>query len=121
MAMSDAGTTLAIGIGLQNAPEGIAVAVALLASGYTRTQSFVVAGLTGVVEPVAGLIGAYAASLSELALPWALTFAADAMNYVISHEIIPETHRHGYESEATLGLTVGLVTMLFLDVAYGSG
>jgi ZIP family zinc transporter len=115
------GTTLAIGIGLQNAPEGLAVAVALLASGYTRAHSFAVAGLTGMVEPVAGLIGALAASLSELALPWALTFAAGAMIYVISHEIIPETHRHGYENEATLGLTVGLVAMLYLDVAYGAG
>lgn len=115
------GTTLAIGIGLQNAPEGLAVAVALLASGYTRTYAFLVASLTGLVEPVAGLVGAYAVSFSELILPWALTFAAGAMIYVISHEIIPETHRHGYESEATLGLTVGLVTMLFLDVAYGSG
>ncbi|MGE0854035.1 MAG: ZIP family metal transporter [Hyphomicrobiaceae bacterium] len=113
------GTTLAIGIGLQNAPEGLAVAVALLASGYTRTHAFAVAGLTGAVEPISGLIGAYAVSLSELALPWALTFAAGAMIYVISHEIIPETHRHGYEDEATFGLTVGLVAMLFLDVAYG--
>jgi ZIP family zinc transporter len=113
------GTTLAIGIGLQNAPEGLAVAVALLASGYARMYSFLVASLTGLVEPVAGLVGAYAVSLSEVVLPWALTFAAGAMIYVISHEIIPETHRHGYENEATLGLTVGLVAMLFLDVAYG--
>jgi ZIP family zinc transporter len=113
------GLTLAIGIGLQNAPEGLAVAVALLASGYTRVQSFLVASLTGLVEPVAGLAGAYAVSLSQLVLPWALTFAAGAMLYVISHEIIPETHRHGYENQATLGLAIGIVAMLFLDVAFG--
>jgi ZIP family zinc transporter len=53
-------------------------------------------------------------------LPWALTFAAGAMVYVISHEIIPETHRHGFENEATLGLTIGLVVMMFLDIALGS-
>jgi len=113
------GTTLAIGIGLQNAPEGLAVALALLSCGYTRGYAFAIAGLTGLVEPVAGLGGAYAVSLSQLVLPWALTFAAGAMLYVISHEIIPETHRHGFENEATLGLTIGLVVMMFLDVAFG--
>jgi ZIP family zinc transporter len=114
------GTTLAIGIGLQNAPEGLAVALALLSCGYTKGYAFAVAGLTGLVEPVAGLAGAYAVSLSQLMLPWALTFAAGAMVYVISHEIIPETHRHGFENQATLGLTIGLVVMMFLDVAFGS-
>jgi ZIP family zinc transporter len=114
------GTTLAVGIGLQNAPEGLAVALALLSCGYTRGYAFAVAGLTGLVEPMAGLLGAYAVSLSQLVLPWALTFAAGAMVYVISHEIIPETHRHGFENDATLGLTIGLVVMMFLDVAFGS-
>jgi ZIP family zinc transporter len=114
------GTTLAIGIGLQNAPEGLAVALALLSCGYQKGYAFAVASLTGLVEPVAGLVGAYAVSLSQLMLPWALTFAAGAMVYVISHEIIPETHRHGFENEATLGLTIGLVAMMFLDVAFGA-
>lgn len=113
------GTTLAVGIGLQNAPEGLAVAVALLSIGYSRASAFAIAGLTGMVEPVAGLAGAYALSIAHFMLPWALTFAAGAMIYVISHEIIPETHRHGYEKEATIGLTVGLVVMMFLDVAFG--
>jgi ZIP family zinc transporter len=114
------GTALAIGIGLQNAPEGLAVALALLTCGYTKGYAFAVAGLTGLVEPVAGLLGAYAVSLSQFVLPWALTFAAGAMIYVISHEIIPETHRHGFENQATLGLTIGLVVMMFLDVAFAS-
>ncbi len=114
-----AGTTLAIGIGLQNAPEGLAVAVALMAVGYSRLHAFLTASLTGAVEPVAGLIGAYAVSLSQQMLPWALPFAAGAMIYVISHEIIPETHRNGYEKRATFGLMLGLVIMLFLDVVFG--
>jgi ZIP family zinc transporter len=113
------GSVLAFGIGLQNAPEGLAVALALLSCGYSRLRSFGVATLTGLVEPVAGLLGAYAVTLSYTTLPWALTFAAGAMIYVISHEILPETHRHGFEKQATLGLTLGLVTMMFLDVAFG--
>jgi len=113
------GTTLAIGIGLQNAPEGLAVALALTTIGYGRLRAFAVAAVTGMVEPVAGLMGAVAVSLSEFILPWALTFAAGAMIYVISHEIIPETHRHGNENAATAGLTVGLVAMMILDVALG--
>jgi ZIP family zinc transporter len=112
------GVTLATGIGLQNAPEGLAVAVALLSYNYSRLYAVTVAALTGLVEPVAGLAGAYAVSVSQALLPYALTFAAGAMLYVISHEIIPETHSHGFENEATLGLTVGLVAMMFLDVAF---
>jgi zinc transporter, ZIP family len=77
------------------------------------------AGLTGAVEPVAGIMGAFAVSLSSIILPGALAFAAGAMLYVISHEIIPETHRNGYDNEATFGLMVGLVVMLILDVAFG--
>jgi ZIP family zinc transporter len=71
-----------------------------------------------MVEPVMGLLGAYAVSQSQLILPWALTFAAGAMLYVISHEIVPETHSHGYENEATTGLTIGMLVMMFLDVGF---
>ena len=114
-----AGTALAVGIGLQNAPEGLAVALALVAASYSRSYAFAIASLTGVVEPAAGLLGAYAVSLSELVLPWALSFAAGAMLYVISHEIIPETHSYGYDNEATWGLTIGLVVMLLMEVLFG--
>lgn len=110
---------LAVGIGLQNAPEGLAVAVALLAEGYSRRQSFLIAGLTAIVEPLGGFLGASVVTLSQQLLPFALTFAAGAMIYVISHEIIPETHTRGFQKEATAGLTVGLVLMMFLDVAFG--
>jgi ZIP family zinc transporter len=113
------GTTLAIGIGLQNLPEGMAVAVALLGLGYDRWFAFWVALLTGLIEPVGGLIGVVVVSVSEPLLPWGLTFAAGAMIYVISHEIIPETHRHGNQARATAGLVLGLVLMMVLDVVLG--
>nr|WP_040615205.1 ZIP family metal transporter [Oceanicola granulosus] len=113
------GLPLAIGIGLQNAPEGLAVAVSLLGEGYSRLRAFVIAALTGLVEPLGGLFGAGIVSISEPLLPWALAFAAGAMLYVISHEIIPETHRRGHQNRATAGLAVGLVVMLFLDVWLG--
>jgi ZIP family zinc transporter len=113
------GTTLAIGIGLQNAPEGLAVAVALLGLGYSKWFSFLVALTTGLVEPIGGVLGAAIITYSEPFLPWGLAFAAGAMIYIISHEIIPETHRHGYQNAATAGLLIGLVLMLFLDVTLG--
>ena len=109
------GLPLALGIGLQNAPEGLAVAVALAGEGYRRRFAVGVAALTGLVEPVAGVLAALVVSASEALLPWALAFAAGAMLFVINHEIIPETHRRGFEGSATLGLSVGLVAMLFLD------
>jgi len=113
------GTSLAIGIGLQNAPEGLAVAVALVSQRYSRMYAFMVALLTGLVEPLGGLIGAAAVTVSQHLLPWVLAFAAGAMLYVIYHEIIPETHRHGAQKEATAGLTIGLLTMMLLDVTFG--
>jgi zinc transporter, ZIP family len=113
------GLPLALGIGLQNAPEGLAVAVYLLAEGYARLRAWGVAALTGVVEPIGGLLGAGIISMSQPLLPWGLAFAAGAMLYVISHEIIPETHRSGHQKKATLGLSIGLVLMLFLDVWLG--
>lgn len=110
------GTALAIGIGLQNMPEGLAVALSLLTLRYSRLQAFLAAALTGLVEPVGGVLGASAVVLAGSLLPWGLAFAAGAMIFVISHEIIPETHRRGLATEGTAGLMVGLVTMMFLDV-----
>jgi ZIP family zinc transporter len=112
------GTVLATGIALQNAPEGLAVALALLSVGYGRGKAFAIAGLTGLVEPVTGTLGAYAVSFSQLLLPWAMGFAAGAMIYVISHEIIPETHRHGSQAAATAGLMIGLAAMMLLDIVF---
>jgi len=115
----EGGMPLALGIGLQNAPEGLAVAVALLAEGYPKWHAWRIAALTGLVEPVGGLLGAGVITLSEPLLPWGLAFAAGAMLYVISHEIIPDIHRNGNQNKATLGFAIGLVIMLFLDVWLG--
>jgi ZIP family zinc transporter len=110
------GLALATGIGLQNAPEGLAVAVALRGQGYSALRAFWIATLTGLVEPVGGLLGVSLVHVSVYVLPIGLTFAAGAMLYIISHEIIPETHRHGHQNRATTGLIFGLVLMLLLDV-----
>ncbi|SER80932.1 zinc transporter, ZIP family [Vreelandella subterranea] len=116
----EGGMPLAIGIGLQNMPEGLAVAIALMGEGYSRVRSWTIAALTGLIEPIGGLFGASIISVSQILLPWGMAFAAGAMLYVISHEIIPETHRCGHQKKATSGLAIGLVIMLFLDVWLGA-
>ena len=115
-----AGTATALGIGLQNIPEGLAVGAALISIGLSRGRAVLWALGTGLVEPVAGLIGvATVAAVSGL-LPWALGFAAGAMIYVVAAEIIPHTHRTEPKTgEATAGLMVGLALMMFLDVVLG--
>ncbi len=114
------GVALAIGIGLQNLPEGFAVAVALLGiKGMTPWRAAGIALLTGLLEPVGGAIGAGLVTTSVLLLPWGLAFAAGAMLFVISNEIIPETHAQGNEREATAGLMIGFVVMMVLDVTLG--
>lgn len=112
-------SALAMGIGLQNIPEGLAVAVALASAGTSRWKAFAVGTATGLVEPIGGFLGAAIVSLFAPVLPWALAFAAGAMIYIVSHEIIPETHSRGNQRQATAGLVVGLAAMMFLDVALG--
>jgi ZIP family zinc transporter len=111
------GTILALAIGLQNVPEGLAVAAALVSVGYSRSTSVAVSLGTGLIEPIAGLFGAAAVSLFNPLLPWGMGFAAGAMLFVISHEIIPETHRKGHEALASGGFMVGFATMMMLDVS----
>ncbi len=111
------GLAVTIAIALQDMPEGFAVALALLALGYTPMAAVMVALGTGVVETLGGLFGVGVVSLSAALLPAALAFAAGAMLFVISHEVIPETHRRGHETPATFGLLIGFVLMMFLDVA----
>ncbi len=111
------GLIVAIAIGLQNIPEGSGVAFPLVREGYSRSKAIFYATLSGLVEPVAGLIGVLAVTLSSSILPYALAFAAGAMIYVISDEIIPESHRKGFEKEATFGLIAGFIVMMFLDNA----
>jgi ZIP family zinc transporter len=114
-----AGYATAFGIGLQNMPEGLAVALSLAAVGYGRVFSFVVALLTGLIEPIGGFLGIGAISLSSELLPWGLGFAGGAMIWVVSSEIIPETHRDHQEGTATFALMVGLVVMMSLDWIFG--
>ncbi len=113
------GLSLAIGIGLQNIPEGLVVALALVANRYSIKKSFFIALLTGLVEPIGGILGAGLVTFFRSFLPWGLAFAAGAMLFVISDEIIPESHRKGFAKQATFGLMVGFVIMLFLDVTLG--
>lgn len=108
-----------VGIALQNLPEGLAVAGALVGDGFARRRAFAIALATGLVEPVGGLAGALAVTLGEQLLPWALAFAGGAMLFVISGEVIPETHREGHERRATFSLVAGFVIMMLLDVVLG--
>lgn len=110
---------LAIGISIQDVPEGFVVAAALLAAGYTRGFAVALGMLSGLVEPVGAVLGASIIGQTAWMLPWGLGFAAGAMLFVISHEIIPESHRKGHESFATAGLMVGFVLMMILDTALG--
>src|SRR5690606_15812575 len=114
----ESGAAVMLGIGLQNLPEGLAVAAALVGDGSTQARAFVIALLTGLVEPVGGLVGALAVSLSTELLPWGLAFAGGAMLFVISGEVIPETHREGVEQIATFSLVLGFVVMMMLDVTF---
>lgn len=115
----DAGLAITLGIGLQNMPEGLAVAAALISQGYSRSRAVWIALLTGLVEPIGGLVGATAVSLSDALLPWGLAFSAGAMLFVISGEVIPETHRKGTEHRATFCLAIGFVVMMMLDTVLG--
>ncbi len=114
-----AGTSLAIGIGLQNMPEGLAVALPLLGLGYSRWKAIGAATLTGLVEPVGGFLGVAAVTVFHPVLPLGLAFAAGAMLFVISDEIIPETHSKGKSRIATFGVMVGFVIMMALDNLLG--
>lgn len=111
------GVSVAMAIGLQNMPEGLIVALALAALGYARWKALAIALLTGLVEPVAGLFGASVVATATAMLPWALAFAGGAMLFVVSHEIIPESHRQGHETWATMGVFGGFVTLMILNAA----
>ncbi|CCH06886.1 MULTISPECIES: ZIP family metal transporter [Achromobacter] len=113
------GTALATGIAIQDIPEGLVVAVALIAAGYKRAFAVALGMLSGLVEPVGAVLGAAVVGWSAALLPWGLGFAAGAMLFVISHEIIPESHRKGHEVYATCGLMLGFVLMMLLDTALG--
>jgi ZIP family zinc transporter len=114
-----AAVALAVGIGLQNFPEGIAVAMPLRREGMSRWKSFWYGQLSGVVEPIAGVLGAVAVTVAMPLLPYALSFAAGAMIFVVVEEVIPESHSGGNADVATMGTMVGFAVMMVLDVALG--
>ena len=111
--------TVAAGIALQNIPEGMVIIAPMLASGISHRRTFVIALMTGVVEVVGTLLGYFAATLSAAVLPFALAFAGGTMLYVISDEMIPETHAHGCERAATYALIFGFCLMLAFDFFLG--
>lgn len=110
---------LALGIGLQNIPEGTAVALPLYECGYSRFRSFVVGSLSGIVEPIFGLLTVLAIPLISMYMPWLLSFAAGAMMYVVCEELIPEAHLSSHSDSGTLAVMAGFVIMMILDVALG--
>lgn len=117
----DVGQALMIagGIALQNIPEGMVIIGPMLAAGVTPRRTFLCAMVTGLVEVVGTLLGYFAVSISTAILPFALAFAGGTMLYVISDEMIPETHAHGSEQGATYALLVGFCIMLVSDVLLG--
>lgn len=114
-----AAIALAIGIGIQNFPEGMAVSLPLRREGMSRLKSFWYGQLSGIVEPIAGVIGAAAVILAKPALPYALGFAAGAMIFVVVEEVVPESQRGGNTDLATMGAMIGFTVMMILDVAFG--
>jgi len=109
------GLVLAIAVALQNIPEGLAVALPLVALGYNKWKSVGIATLTGLVEPIGGLLGITMVSIFSSVLPFAMGFAAGAMLFVITEEIIPETHSKGRSRYATFALMLGFILMMALD------
>ena len=110
-------TSLALGIGIQNMPEGLVTALALMMAAYGRVAAVAIAAGTGSLEPIAAALGAGLVAWSAPLLPIAMAFAAGAMLFVVSREIIPESHRRGHETHATFGVMTGFALMMVLDTA----
>lgn len=111
----DNALTVTLGIALQNVPEGLVIIAPLLLAGVTSKRTLLIASATGVVEVIGTFIGYFAAGVSSVILPFALAFAGGTMLYVVSDEMIPETHGHGNERLATYSLLIGFIVMLLLD------
>ena len=111
--------TVALGIALQNIPEGMVIVSPLIMAGISKIRVLLIASFTGLIEIVGTLIGFTAVSVSTAILPFALAFAGGTMIYVVSDEMIPETHSHGYERMATYSLIFGFISMLIMDFYIG--
>lgn len=109
--------SLAMGIALQDVPEGLVIALVLAGAGMSRVKAFLIGAASGLVEPVFALLCAWLVSLAELLLPLGLALAAGAMLLVVTHEVIPESRRHGHDKLASLGLLVGFCLMMVMDTA----
>ena len=116
---NDAAWSVTFGLALQNIPEGMVIIAPLLAIGVKPLRTFLIAATTGVIEVVGTLVGFFAVNISVMILPFALAFAGGTMLYVISDEMIPETHAHGSQRGATYALLVGFCIMLITDVIFG--
>lgn len=112
------GISTAVGIGLQNMPEGLVVALSLVGEGYSVGYALWISLLTSIIEPIGGVIGISIVSIAQFILPWSLAFAAGAMLFVICDEIIPESHQRGKEREGTMGIIIGFITMMVLDISF---
>ncbi|WP_228732745.1 ZIP family metal transporter [Pseudomonas sp. P42] len=113
------GLPLTTAIAIQDIPEGLAVALALRVTGISALRAAMIAIASGLMEPIGAVVGLGISSSFALGYPIALGLAAGAMIFVVSHEVIPETHRNGHETPATLGLMLGFGVMMFLDTALG--
>jgi len=110
---------LALGIGIQNIPEGAALAIPIRTDGASRWKAFYWGSMSAIVEPIAAVLGAFAVTFMTPILPYALSFAAGAMIFVVVEELIPESQTNGNTDIATLGLMAGFIIMMILDVALG--
>ncbi|MDF1539881.1 MAG: ZIP family metal transporter [Candidatus Thorarchaeota archaeon] len=113
------GIAVAVAIGLQNVPEGLAVAAPMVREGYSRKYAAGLALLTGLVEPIGGILGVTIVTVAVFLLPYGLAFAAGAMVFVVGDEMVPESHAAGNARLATWGLMVGFVVMMMLDNIFG--
>jgi len=116
----NAGVPVLVGITAQNIPEGFAVAAALLSGGTSRGRAALIGAATGLAEVVGGVLGALVVGIGSAVVPYAYAFAAGAMLYVISGEVIPETHAEGKEASATFALVFGFCAMMLLDLSLGT-
>ena len=114
-----AAAALAIGIGIQNIPEGTAVALPLKGCGFSANKSFVVGALSGIVEPVFGILTVAIVPFVSPYLPWLLAFAAGAMLYVVVEELIPAAHLNSHSDTGTLAVMTGFLLMMILDTSLG--
>ena len=111
--------SLAMGIALQDVPEGLVIALVLVGAGMSRVKAFLIGAASGLVEPVFALLCAWLVGLAQLLLPLGLALAAGAMLLVVTHEVIPESRRNGHENLASLGLLIGFCLMMVMDTALG--